>query len=211
MNKEYIESNKKLFISLVENINRDGVKDLIQFLSDSDFFNAPASIKLYRAEEGGLCAHALARYRMMKDIIKANNWFIDESSILITGLLANLNKINYFDVAPLNKKKYSEKGSKQDNLGNFDWVVETTYKVKDPENRFVFGTSGQNAERIITNYIPLKDEESAAIINLGIAFENPTFNYANIYKKYGLACLLAAADSLAAFCTEGKSTLELPF
>lgn len=208
---EIREQNKQEFLSLVSQIQRDGISDLINFLEKSDFFTAPASTKMYRAEEGGLCAHALARYNIMKNLISANDWFIVKDSLLITSLLADLNKVNYFEPVCINKKVYSEDGKKMDELGHFDWVSEWGWKVKDPETRFIFGTSGQNSERIITNYIPLKDEESAAIIHLGVTFENPTFNYANIYKKYGLACVLAAADSLATFCTEGLSTVELPF
>lgn len=211
MKIEDIENNKQQFLSLIQQINRDRVEDLIQFLLKSDFFTAPASIKLFRAEDGGLCAHALARYNMMKNLVNINNWCADNTSLIIIGLLADLNKINYFESSVINKKVYREEGKKSDDLGKFDWISEKGYKIKDPENRFIFGTSGQNAERIITNYIPLKDEESVAIVNLGVSFENPTFNYSNIYKKYGLACLLAAADSLATFCTEGNSTLELPF
>lgn len=211
MKIEDIENNKQAFLNLVNQINRDGVDNLIQFLLTSDFFTAPASTKMYRAEEGGLCAHALARYNIMKKLVEANEWYVDDTSLLILGLLADLNKVDYFEVTSINKKVYSEAGKKMDEMGHFDWVAEKGYKVKDPEKRFIFGTSGQNAERIVTNYIPLKDEESAAIINLGVSFENPTFNYANVYKKYGLACVLAAADSLATFCTEGVSTVELPF
>ncbi len=211
MTPEVREQNKQEFLSLVNQIQRDGISDLINFLEKSDFFTAPASTKMYRAEEGGLCAHALARYKVMKNLIAANDWFVENNSFLITSLLADLNKINYFEPTCINKKVYSEGGKKMDELGHFDWVSEWGWKVKDPEQRFIFGTSGQNSERIITNYIPLKDEESAAIITLGVSFENPTFNYANIYKKYGLACVLAAADSLATFCTEGLSTVELPF
>lgn len=208
---EIRKQNKQEFLSLINQIQRDGIPDLINFLEKSDFFTAPASTKMYRAEEGGLCAHALARYKVMKNTISANDWLVDNDSFLITSLLADLNKINYFEPTCVNKKVYSESGKKMDELGHFDWVSEWGWKVRDPETRFIFGTSGQNSERIITNYIPLKDEESAAIINLGVSFENPTFNYANIYKKYGLACVLAAADSLATFCTEGLSTVELPF
>lgn len=211
MTQEIREQNKQEFLSLVNQIQRDGVSDLVNFLEKSDFFTAPASTRLYRAEEGGLCAHALARYKIMKNLFDTQDWYINGTTLLITSLLADLNKVNYFEPACVNKKVYSESGKKMDELGHFDWVSEWGWKVKDPEDRFVFGTSGQNSERIITNYIPLKDEESAAIINLGVSFENPAFNYANIYKKYGLACVLAAADSLATFCTEGYSTVELPF
>lgn len=206
-----VDDNKRCFIERLRVIEREGIEDLIKFLEDSDFFTAPASPKLFYAKEGGLCAHALARYDILMNIIKVNGWYIDPQTAAIVGLLSSINKVSYFEEVIMNKKVYRPTGTKKDELGNFSWVSEKGYKVKDAEDRFVFGTSGQNAERLITNYIPLRDEESVAIVNLGVSFENPTFYFGAIYKKYSLACLLNAADSLATFCTEGMSTVELPF
>ena len=130
---EIREQNKQEFLSLVNQIQRDGISDLINFLEKSDFFTAPASIKMYRAEEGGLCAHALARYKVMKNLIAANDWLVENDSFLITSLLADLNKVNYFEPTCGNKKVYSEGGKKMDELGHFDWVSEWGWKVRDPE------------------------------------------------------------------------------
>lgn len=206
-----VKDNQIRFLDLISQINREGVTELKNFLLHSDFFTAPASAKMYYAQEGGLCAHALARYEILTKIIKAMDWCSDPETIIIIGLLASINKANYFEESIRNKKVYSDTGDKKDELGKFSWVSERGYQVKDPSERFCFGTSGQNAERIITNYIPLKDEESAAIINLGVSYENPTFNFGSVYRQYGLACVLAAADSLATFCSEGVSTVEVPF
>ena len=203
----YINAQERI-LTLLNSVKRDGIKNLIQFLESSDFFDAPASLKLHHAHEGGLCEYALARYdaleAIVSSILPANAY--DEDTLIIVSLLADVNKINYFERTSINKKQYCEDGDKQDNIGRFKWVAEAGYKIKDPEDRFVFGTSGQNAERIITDFIPLKDEESAAIINLGVTYENPMFNYSYIYKKYKLACLLSAADSIATYLDD-----EAPF
>lgn len=206
-----VEENKTRLLELVSTINREGVEDLKAFLLESDFFTAPASTKTFYAQEGGLCALSLARYDILTKLFQAMAWCAEPDTLKILGLLSSLNKVNYFEETIINKKVYRATGTKVDELGSFSWVSERGYKIKDAADRFCFGTSGQNAERILTDYIPLKDEESVAIINLGSSYENPTFNIAPIYKKYSLACVLAAADSLATFCTEGMSSVELPF
>lgn len=192
-------ADKNRFLELVRSIPREGVDELVGFLNGSDFFEAPASPKLHHAYEGGLCRYSLARYDFLTKLADMTGTACGQDSLLIAGLLASINKINYFEQTFINKKVYCADGDKHDERGKFKWVSEAGYRVKDPEERFAFGTSGQNAERIITNYMPLKDAESAAIVNLGVTYENPTFNYAQIYKKYPLACLLALADQLATY------------
>ena len=201
-------ADRERFTELVKSIPREGANELLEFLNGSDFFEAPASLKLHHASEGGLCRYSLARYDFLTKLADIGGIACGLDSLLITGLLASINKTNYFEQTFINKKVYCADGDKHDERGKFRWESEAGYKVKDPEERFVFGTSGQNAERLITNYMPLRDAESAAIVNLGVTYENPTFNYAQIYKKYPLACLLAQADQLATyFDLEG----EVPF
>lgn len=197
-------AEKNRFLELVKSIPREGVDELIEYLNSSDFFEAPASLKLHHAYEGGLCRYSLARYGFLTKLIEVSGYNCSEDSILITGLLASLNKANYFEPTFINKKVYCADGDKRDERGKFRWESEAGYKIKEPEDRFIFGTSGQNAERLITNYVPLRDTESAAIVNLGVTYENPTFNYAAVYKKYPLAALLALADQLAIYFDPGE-------
>lgn len=198
LSDEQIIKNKETFINLLQSLtDRPGISNLIDFLNSSDFFMAPASLKLYKNYAGGLCEHALERYHHLKLLVETNGWkSIPSDSIVICSLLADLNKINYFKLVGSRKRVLNPE------TGNEEWTTVQDYKVVEPEDRFIFGTSGQNAERIITNYMPLKDEESAAIINMGVNYENPTFNLSYIYKKYPLACLLNGADQLATFASD---------
>ena len=50
------------FKELASSINRDGVSDLLDYLNNSDFFEAPASAKYHNCFEGGLCSHSLHVY-----------------------------------------------------------------------------------------------------------------------------------------------------
>lgn len=203
-----MNSKEKFLLELKRKVSRPGIENLITFLESSDFFTAPASLKLHHTWSGGLCDYAWDRYDYMLKLVKDTPRQVEEESIAICALLANLDKINYFEPTVFNRKHYCADGDRKDDVGTFKWVAERGYAVRDPADRFIFGTSGQNAERIITNYIPLKDEESAAIINLGVSYENPTFNYSHIYKKYKLACILSAADQLATYLSAEE---DIPF
>lgn len=192
--------NRDVFIALLRNVNRPGIEEFINWLDTTDFFNAPASPKLFRNYPGGLCEQALVRCDLANYLNKFNNLGFNNDSVILISLLANINKADYFELVKSNKKCYTPNGKHSDNDGKrYDWIEVTNYMAKPPEERFVFGTSGQNAERLISNYIPLTDEESSAIINMSIVYENPTFYFGEIYKKNPLAALLNAADTLATF------------
>lgn len=203
LSEELIAKNKEEFLGLVRSIARPDcyVEDLVQMLELSDFFVAPVTTNAFRNYDGGLCEQALSRYRNLIQLAQANalekGW--DPDSLLIVGLFADLGKINYFEKGYANKKVYSDTGSKKDELGKFDWKSEVVWKLKEPQDRYVFGTLGQNAERILSKYLLLTDEESSAIINLHADFENPNLNLATIYLTYPLAVLLNCADKLATF------------
>ena len=60
-----IKQQKQEYLSLCrEQIQREGLEDLLSWLQKSDFFSAPASTKFHGAYEGGLCEHSLDVYRM---------------------------------------------------------------------------------------------------------------------------------------------------
>lgn len=202
--------NKTKFIDLVNTITRPGadLPGLIQMLEQSDFFDAPATANSFRNYKSGLCEQALVRNINLKHLCEQSAYDkITQDSILITSLFADFGKIRYFEPTIRNKKTYHPSGKKSDELGTYDWVSEEGYAVKDPSTRFIFGTLGQNAERIITEYIPLTTEESAAIIHLHDDYENPNFNLASVYFAYPLAVLLNCADKITSFIDSREDAL----
>lgn len=201
------------FVEIAQTVQREGASDFLNWLENTDFYLAPASPKLYRCYPAGLCEQALVRYDILCRLNKMLPTPYESDSIKITGLFGDTNKIDYYESYSVNRKEYSEKGQKQDDVGKFDWVAVTSYRIKESEDRFLFGTAGQNAERLITNYLPLRDEESIAIINKSVPFDNPTFYYGEIYKKYPLAALLHTADELATYVVTKDIAIEesIPF
>ena len=207
---EQIEDNKNRYIELLRQIDRpnSNIEELIKYLEESDFFTAPATTNSFGNYEGGLCEVALNRYTRLISLYDGPRiTSIHRNSILITSLLVDLGKINYFDKTIRNKKIYHPSGKKHDEMGDYDWVSEIAYTIKEPQDRYIFGTLGQNAERIITNFIPLSDEESAAIINLHADYENPNLNIASIYFTYPLSVILTCADKLAVFIDSKEDSL----
>lgn len=194
--------NRAKFEELARNITRPGtdIDGLLEALESGGFFDAPQTERAHRSYDGGLCEHALCRYDEMKKICSESAYQgVSDDSILITALFADLGKMDYFDKTVRNKKVYSETGKKSDEMGKFDWVAEPGYTVRDPALRFIFGTLGQNSERILSEFVPLSNEESAAIINLHADYENPGLNLATIYMNYPIAVFLNVADKLASF------------
>lgn len=208
ISKEDRIENKRRFLELLRGINRPGadLEGLISELERGDFFTAPLTERAYRNYDGGLCEQALCRHYHMELLAKESSTSVDISrtSELIVSLLADLGRMNYFEKTSRNKKVYSESGKKFDELGKFDWVAESGFTVKDPSERYIFGTMGQNSERLVSQFIPLTDEESASIIHLHANYENPSLNCANIYMKFPLAVLLNSADLLASFIDTKK-------
>ena len=53
---------KEEFIKLLKETNREGMDKLIEFLENSDFFEAPASTRYHGNFKGGLVEHSMKVY-----------------------------------------------------------------------------------------------------------------------------------------------------
>lgn len=206
-----IETNKETFCTLLRQIRRDGAKidDLIKKLESSDFFYAPASTKYHNSVKGGLCDHSLNVYYNLRSLVKNKHLesFISEETILICGLLHDISKINVYEESIRNKKVYHELGKKYDNLGNFDWVSEKTYQMKDSKDRFIYGNHEETSEYMIRKYIPLKLEESVAILTHHGSLSYDSVSIESVsqkYERYPLACLLHVADMISTYIDEDR-------
>jgi hypothetical protein len=217
LTEKEILSNKECFISLIESIEREGVdkERLIKKLESSDFFYAPASTIYHSSFEGGLCAHSISVYNTLLNLVKAmytkysaddeayeNNCPYSDDTLKIVALFHDFDKMNKYEKTVRNQKVYSEKGTKKDELGSFDWVSTPSYKWKDSSELFTIGTHGENSVYMTETFIPLSAEEHCAIVNHHGVFDNPKLDVATIFKKYPLACLLHLADMASTYVLE---------
>lgn len=59
------EAQKEEFLRIARtNISREGLEELLAWLEQEDFFEAPASTKYHGNYPGGLCQHAIDVYEM---------------------------------------------------------------------------------------------------------------------------------------------------
>lgn len=205
LTKEQIEANKQEFLSEINKITRPNsrISDLVSFLENYGFFNAPASSVYHNAFEGGLCEHSLNVLANLRKLCNIKQIYtISEESIIIVALLHDISKFDFYEPFIKNEKVYSDSGDKYDNMGKFSWVAKKGYKVVDSRKRFVFGTHGQNSQYLINQFIPLTIEESAAIINHMGQSNDAAPDLTAIYNAFSLACLLHIADMLATYIDE---------
>lgn len=204
-------SAKAKFIELVNGITREGAKidGLVEKLNNSDFFIAPASTRFHSSCEEGLVQHSLNVYFILTDIVQSlrktyGDDIVDYSdeTLRIVALFHDISKMNFYKPSVRNVKVYKEDGTKHDEMGSFDWEAQKSFAVRDDNERFIFGTHGENSAQILNFYIPLKYEELSAITNHHGVFDNPKLDFTAIANRYGLVPLLHTADLLATYVIE---------
>ena len=210
MEKEVLRENKQKYIDLCHKyIKRDGIENLLEYLENSDFFEAPSSMGFHLNEEGGLCQHSMNVFytamqiyhnTILPQIQSGESPFteeIQEESIAITTLFHDLCKTNIYHKAERWKK---------DEHGR--WQSYNGYELKD---NFPFG-HGEKSCIILHWYMKLKQEELLAIRwHMGM-FEmteqgsGTRYAFRDSMSKSPLVSLLQAADLISSNCLEKTTT-----
>ena len=184
-------SAKQEFIEIFkENVKRPGSEKLLEWLSQSDFFIAPASTKYHSAFEGGLVQHSLNVYKLLKKRC-AEYGITDGESIAICGLLHDICKANFYTISYRNAK--NERGI---------WEKVPYYTVDD---QFPFG-HGEKSVFVVERFMRLRENEAIAIRwhmgGFDEAAKSGGFSISHAYEKYPLAVLLHMADLEATYLSE---------
>lgn len=197
---------RERFDTLLSSIERQGadLEGLKNCLQAHNFYSAPASSKYHNAFPGGLCEHSL---RVYDNLVELANIFCpgkySEDTLKIVALLHDVSKSEYYVEEIKNRKVYSDQGSKSDSMGRYDWESYQAYSVRAPEERVLLGTPEENSYYIISQYIPMTLEETAAILNhRGLAEGSSSSvnrDLPTIFKKYELVSLLHVADFLSVY------------
>lgn len=195
MENEQIEKNKEEFISIAkENIKREGIQKLLDWLETTDFFECPASSRFHSAEAGGLCFHSLNVYKrlkkLMEDELGAGN--INLESITIVALFHDVCKCCYYKTEYRNVKE------------NGEWVQKPFYAVDD---QLPYG-HGEKSVYMVNGYMRLTREEALAINwhmgGFDARVKGGDMSLANVYYKYPLAILVHIADVMATYLDETR-------
>lgn len=180
-------------------ITREGADKLLDYLTNNDFFTAPASARFHLAEEGGLCQHSLNVYKRLRSIVRneyGENYqsVVSDETIAICGLLHDLCKVNYYGVDMRNVKE------------EIGWVKKPFYKV---EEKFPYG-HGEKSVFIISQYIKLTAEEAMAINwhmgGFDERVKGGSYALSEALAKYKLVLLMHIADLQASYLDEERGT-----
>lgn len=197
--------NINKFESMLNQCNRDGMDKLIEYLNKSDFYTAPASTRYHLCHEGGLLEHSLNVADRLLAKLNDPVWSgilneVGRESIILSALLHDICKSNYYAIEMKNKKVYSENGSKVDSNGRYDWQSVPGYTVDD---KVPYG-HGEKSVMMIEEFIKLKPVERYAI-RWHMGFTEPKENWNTMceaIKKYPLVLAIFEADLESTYLLE---------
>lgn len=177
---------KDNIIELLKSTNREGMDNLIEFLEKSDFFKAPASTRFHGDHEGGLAEHSFKVYEILKEKVKFAGLDIPEETIIISALLHDICKTNFYKIDYRNAKN---------SLGVWEKVPYYTIEDTIPYGH------GEKSVMMLTEYIKLTNNEKYAI-RWHMGFSEPKELYGTLgqaFTKYPFALLLHEADLEATY------------
>lgn len=197
--------NVVLFEHLLRETKREGIEELITFIQKSDFYTAPASTRYHSCHEGGLLEHTLNVYRCLESK-RDNQTFYDvfrdvsEENVIISALLHDICKCYYYGSEIKNKKVYSERGTKLDSNGRYDWVSVPAYTVDD---KIPYG-HGEKSVMMIEQYIKLMPVERYSIRwHMGFTEPKEMYNVLSAaIRKYPFILALHEADIESTYLLE---------
>lgn len=193
---EALEEMKAQFLEIYnESIKRDGAENLLKWLSESDFFEAPASTRFHGSHEGGLLAHSLNVYHCLKEIVEQAGLqeTYSPETIAISALLHDVCKVNFY--------KKGTRNVKDDETGQ--WYKKEVYEI---DEKFPCGEHADKSIIIIQNFIHLEPEEILAIrAHMGgwdTAVKGGNGFVGKIFERSKLAVFLHFADMAATYLME---------
>lgn len=178
-----------------ENIKREGADKLLEYLTKSDFFTAPASTRFHSSFEGGLVTHSVKVYERFKKIIISEygdnyNEVITDESIAIIALLHDVCKVDNYVLDYRNQKIDGQ------------WVQVPYYTTN---NSLPYG-HGEKSVYIINGFIRLTREEAMAINwHMGAhdaRAQSAGYDLKEAFTRFPVALLFHVADMETSYLDE---------
>ena len=187
---------KEEFIQIYQNnITRDGSDKLLDYICQSDFFQAPASARYHSSYDGGLAQHSINVYYCLSDYMarervqQTYGLNCSDETIAIVSLLHDLCKIGCYKAGVRNVKE------------NGVWKQVPTYNFDDP---MPYG-HGEKSVYIINGYMRLSREEAFAIrYHMGFSGVEDKGTVGKAFEMFPLAFALSTADMEATYFLEGE-------
>ena len=192
-------TNKERFIQIVkENIKREGIDALMDWLETTDFYTAPASSRYHCACPEGLLMHSLNVY----DVMMEKHFDPQEDSAESAALCAL-----FHDLCKAQFYKVSTRNVKNEQTGA--WEKVPYYAIEDA---FPYG-HGEKSVYLVERFVRLKPAEATAIRwhmgGFDEAVKGGSFSISHAWDKYPLAVKLHLADLEASYLREkGTSVIN---
>jgi hypothetical protein len=180
-----------------DNIKREGADNLLAYIETTDFFIAPASVKMHSNFEGGLCEHSINVYKRLLNLIKmeyGKNWekTVSNESVAIIGLFHDLCKANIYKTEMRNVKVDGA------------WTQQPYYTVEDS---LPYG-HGEKSVYMLSGFLKLTREEAMAINWHMGGFDSRVrgggYGIEEAYSRYPVALLTHVADLQASYLDEKR-------
>lgn len=166
-------------------IKREGIEDLLDSLSKTDFYVAPASTRYHDSHEGGLVKHSLKVFdtlKLEKELYDLKN--ISMESVAIVSLFHDICKIGFYEVSTRNVK--NAKGQ---------WEQVPYYTVND---KFPIGHS-EKSIIMLMDFMKLTSDEIMAINSHMGGWDKRDNVVSNTFAICPLAVYLHMADLKATY------------
>ena len=194
--------NEKI-VELLLNTHRPGMENLIEWMGENNYFNAPCSGGHHLAKEGGLAEHSLNVYELMKSMYEetlGNDCEIPEYSIIICALLHDLGKCGDYGKANYIPNMIKDgRPTKAEPEQKYKQSEDKPYKI-NPDLLYV--DHEVRSISIASKFIQLTEDEMFAILYHNGLYG--TFKYAIQGKETPLDLHLHMADIWASRVTESK-------
>ena len=189
MNEVNVFANHDRFVELLTSVERDGINELLKWLEESDFFKAPASHAYHGAYVGGLCQHSLNVYDELKRLLAAYPEIeVSEDSVIISSLLHDLCKVNFYTTEKRNRKNSETK----------QWESYDAFAIKE---KFCYGGHGSKSVFLAQNFIKLTPVEAVSI-NCHMSSWDGNKDVGKAFQQNWFAWLLHVADESATYLKE---------
>ena len=200
-------ANKEKFLTILRGeVHREGIENLIAWLENTDFFEAPATGQYALSCKGGLCESSINTFRAFSELVEKyreqdQNFLLDvaedasaeereqaiaelNESVAICGLLSDICRADCWIESTKNVK--NGQTGKWDTVPYFKW-----------DEKFVYG-HGEKSVYILQQFMRLYIEEAQAIRFHMQGREGLTGNvvdtqYQTLYETSDFAALLGTA------------------
>lgn len=188
-----LQSRVDLFEKLLRSTNREGIENVIMQLRSMDFYKCPASTKYHGNYEGGLldhsllvCSVAIGIYESMSKISAKKMETISRDNIIISALLHDVCKANYY-----------QKGTKNVKIDG-SWKLVETYEVDD---QFPFGHGDKSVVLLSMWGLKMTTSEMLAIkwhmANFDLPYGQAQKTFLEAKMMCPLVSIILSADNLS--------------